>query len=1146
MEGIVMKNRCMMRIAAALLCVSMLLSGTVYASEPAPAETLISEDTASGDAPEEDLEVNRQVLETEALPAEQPETEVQAAEASGTEAKAAEVPETEALETKPSSAARETEPEQPETEIIKETEKQEETEKEEKHVITGFVSAGGPLTTVQFDYYSKPSLAEAIDALPKTLDVYLDGAKKALAIPVTWTCAADYAGSSFFYYQFDPVWDKEIYSLSAKDAVPYASVTFAAGAVSGEDMARSMNESSSDNALAIFRYLTGTMGLNAAAASGIMANIYCESGFYADIEEDTTRADKGYGLCQWTFGRRTDLVNFCKANHCNYKTVDGQMKFLEYELNASFPSLLSKLKSTANTAAGAYQAGYNWCYYFERPYNYEVVSVSRGNLARDSYWPVYSAMPTGSSGSSSPYLFASGASVPSAMSVGSSFPIRGTISASAEISSLTVGVYDAAGNMKIGRTVKPGSKTYSLANVDEYIVFSQLTAGVYRYRVTAVNKNGTYYPVEGTFAVLSNARTVADGTYRILSSKNNQFDAGVSGNSKNENASIVLSAKSTSTFQNYSFTYQSGGYYKIKNAGSGKYLTVASQASASRTNVTQTAAGTLWQVLPDGQGNYYLVPKCAPACGLDLSGGKVASGTNIQIYTHNLTASQRWKLEKIAAAPAALTMTVSGHSLPGTLKLGEGFGISGVVKSNKSLSSVTVGVYDCAGKMKIGKTVSPGSSSYNLSGVDASIRFGQLAAGVYYYKITAKADNTTKVLASKSFVVLANGSTVSNGTYRILSSKNSQFDAGVSGNSKTEGASVVLNAKSTSTFQNYTFTYQGSGYYKIKNVGTGKFLTVASQSSASRTNVTLTAAGTLWQVLPDGQGNHYLVPKCAPACGLDLSGGKLAAGTNIQIYTHNLTPSQRWKLETASSAATFTISGQTLPGTLKVGEGFGIEGQVKSNKTLTSVTVGVYDSAGKMKIGKTVSPGKASYDLSGVDYSIRFGQLAAGGYTYKITATAGGTTKTLASKCFVVLANAATVSNGTYRIVSAKNNGYDLMIAGSSKTNNAALQLQAASGKTSEKFKFIYQSNGYYKIQNVNSGLYLTTENRSSALSTRIVQSSSAALWQVLPDGNGAYYLVTSLASGKAIDISGGKIANGTKIQIYTQNGTAAQRWLLK
>lgn len=44
-----------------------------------------------------------------------------------------------------------------------------------------------------------------------------------------------------------------------------------------------------------------------------MGNIQVESSFNPSVEERTSRAEKGYGIVQWTFGRRTALENAAQA-----------------------------------------------------------------------------------------------------------------------------------------------------------------------------------------------------------------------------------------------------------------------------------------------------------------------------------------------------------------------------------------------------------------------------------------------------------------------------------------------------------------------------------------------------------------------------------------------------------------------------------------------------------------------------------------------------------------------------------------------------------------------------------------------------------------------------------------------------------------
>ena len=101
-------------------------------------------------------------------------------------------------------------------------------------------------------------------------------------------------------------------------------------------------------------------------------------------------ANKGYGIVKWTGGRRTKLVEWCASNGYDHTTLLGQFMFLTYELKGSYKSTYIHLLNVENSAEGAYDAGYYFGYYFERPGNRQVSSVNRGNIARDTYWPKYS------------------------------------------------------------------------------------------------------------------------------------------------------------------------------------------------------------------------------------------------------------------------------------------------------------------------------------------------------------------------------------------------------------------------------------------------------------------------------------------------------------------------------------------------------------------------------------------------------------------------------------------------------------------------------------------------------------------------------------------------------------------------------------
>ena len=994
----------------------------------------------------------------------------------------------------------------------------------QKYRITGFQPLSEAMSQRVYSYEGKPSEAEVVTDLPEYLEVYLDNGDTVFEMPVDWKGIGNYDETGFFYYEFDPVWDEDVYVLDTQDVIPYIGIYL--------DRAQLMSVSGSENETIIYDYLIHEMGLNTAAACGVLANIKCESDFNPNQTGDYINGVyTSYGICQWHNDRLTALQNYTDQ----WETLEGQLDYLNYELNNDpyYSKVLTYLKGVSNDALGCYDAAYYWCYYFETPADTANTAVTRGKLAQNTYWPYYS---TGN-------VVISGGNAPGTLNKGESFEIQGTLSSDSIITSVTAGVYNVGGSMKTGATVTPNTYSYELSSLDSEVRFGSLSAGVYRYKVTAKNSVGTTTLVNKVFVVLADESTIEEDTYYVSSMTDATYMAAVEGGSSLSGANICLKKSADSNYMKFSFEYQSNGYYKIRNLGSNKCLGITDGASASGSNVEQQAEGVLWQVLPDESGAWYLVPQSAVNCCFDLKSNTIADGQNIDIYTANMTTAQRWKLTTISAGAS-----IVGATEPGTMAEGSSFDIRGTITSGSAITSVTVGVYDAAGNMKIGKTVSPNTTTYDLKNVDTSIKFGTLTAGIYRYKVIAVSGSGTAVLVNKVFVVTGTGQTVADGTYHIASMTNSDYVLSIKSDSNTEGANVHLWKKASTNYMKFQFIYDGNGYYKIRNAGSGKYLGVAGQSSSSGANVEQQTGGTLWMVLSDGTGAYYLVPKTAMGNCLDLSGNTIANGKNIDIYTANMTTAQRWKLNEIAEvvAQKPTISGATIPGTMSEGSSFSIRGTISSNVSITSVTVGVYDVKGNMKIGKTVSPNATTYDLVNVDTSVKFGTLAAGVYRYRVTAVNAAGTTELVNKVFVVTGTGQTVANGIYHIASVTNGNYALSIKSDSNTTGANVHLWKKASTNYMKFQFIYNGSGYYKIKDVGSGKYLGVTGQSSSSGANVEQQTDGTLWQVLSDGNGAYYLIPKTATGCCLDLSGNTVANGRNIDIYTANMTTAQRWKLE
>ena len=167
-------------------------------------------------------------------------------------------------------------------------------------------------------------------------------------------------------------------------------------AVPGPGMAYTIGK---DNEETIFNFCREVLGLNTAAAAGVITNVAKESAFKTGALGD---GGTSFGICQWHASRYANLKNWCASNGKDYEALDGQMWYMKYELETSYKSVLTALKAVPNTAQGAYDAAYYWCLKFEVPADTIAASERRGAIARDTYWLKYSGSSAGGTDSATP------------------------------------------------------------------------------------------------------------------------------------------------------------------------------------------------------------------------------------------------------------------------------------------------------------------------------------------------------------------------------------------------------------------------------------------------------------------------------------------------------------------------------------------------------------------------------------------------------------------------------------------------------------------------------------------------------------------------------------------------------------------------
>ena len=292
---------------------------------------------------------------------------------------------------------------------------------------------------------------------------------------------------------------------------------------------------SASNTTSVYNYLKNNMGLNTAAACGVMINIYAESGmspnnlqntynskFGLSDSQYTSAVDKGkgsyktsggksqnfktdsggYGLCQWTSsGRKTNLLNQAISSNRSIGNINMQLEHLNAELQ-NYQQVLTTLKKVPNNAAGAYIAAAEFCLAFEIPANTVSTAASRGKNCLSNYWKTYSGSSASATGTS--FVSLCGYSYPTAIKVGKGMDVTGYAVSNYKITSVTGKITNSSGKVLYSKTLKPNTTAYKLSALDDYMKFSKLSAGTYTYTLSAKDSLGKTVTASHTFKATSN------------------------------------------------------------------------------------------------------------------------------------------------------------------------------------------------------------------------------------------------------------------------------------------------------------------------------------------------------------------------------------------------------------------------------------------------------------------------------------------------------------------------------------------------------------------------------------------------------------------------------------------------------------------
>lgn len=382
--------------------------------------------------------------------------------------------------------------------------------------------------------------------------------------------------------------------------------------------------------------------------------------------------------------------------------------------------------------------------------------------------------------------------------------------------------------------------------------------------------------------------------------------------------------------------------------------------------------------------------------------------------------------------------------------------------------------------------------------------------------------------------------------YEIRSAVGGNQVLDISGDSPVNSANLQIYSANNSNAQRFRFIKNDDGTYTIMTMAGARALDVRGGSSKNGTNVQqYTPNGTKaqkWKITKNTDGTLTFQPANAEKSALDVAGGKRKNGTNVEIYKSNGTAAQKWTLASKGSIPDYSANSMMLNPSYTSNTVLDVSGGSKSN----GANIQVYqynDSSAQQFNLKRQSDG--SYMIqnakSGKVLDVAGGSKRSGANVWQYSVN-----NTDAQKWIV------TQSGDTYTFRN-RGSGMVLDVNGASRNSGANVQVYKFNNTAAQKWHLVAKNRAVTNSVNLGSSFTAMVKNvNGKALSvsgSNVVMQSASWLttkgWTFVRNLDHSYTLIPLSNKGKALDISSGSDKNGANVQIYNQNNSRAQKFIV-
>ena len=356
-----------------------------------------------------------------------------------------------------------------------------------------------------------------------------------------------------------------------------------------------------------------------------------------------------------------------------------------------------------------------------------------------------------------------------------------------------------------------------------------------------------------------------------------------------DGTNIQLWESNNSCAQRWKIVKVSEDIVNIMSSCSSKALDVSGANMKSGTNIDlwtmNDTNAQKWKLMPAEEvkeGLYYINSMLNTSKVIDINGGshKASNGTNIQLWSGNYSAAQRWYIQRDKNGYYTITNKQSGRVLD----------VKEAGANNGANVQIWKGNSTCAQKWKILKN---GNQYTFISACSNKVLDVESASKKDGANIQIYAANNSKAQKWE----LKGVSIVKDGEYVISSSVGKNKVVDIAGNSDKDGANIRIKSVNGSKVQKWKVIYDKKvDYYRVESVLANKSLDVDGAGMINGTNVQTwgnnSTCAQKWTI-SESSGGYVFYSACS-GLALDVEGGKNMDGTNIDVYQYNNTNAQKW------------------------------------------------------------------------------------------------------------------------------------------------------------------------------------------------------------------------------------------------------------